>query len=207
MSNDTEWLPALVGEVEEWSHLGNRRFDTGGRVVGHLPDKGDLAWLHRLYPPLDLADVVETERALDRQIPEPFRAFLQVMNGGRFFLHLFSINGHVARLSRKPSALGQPISLQYGNVVGRAKNLPEGAFCVGSLAGQKIVCYYYMMPDGSVRLTRSHDGSLVAAEWGGFGTMLLAEIRRLGAFHDDLGNPTVGAHEIWPRAARDWDLP
>lgn len=207
MSDDAEWLPALAGELERWSHLGDRRFDTGGRVIGYMPDKVELAWLHRLRPPLDVADLVAAERALDSPLPEPFRAFLQVMNGASFFFRLISIYGHVARLSREPSALGQSISLRYGNVVERAVYLPEGVLCIGSLAGQSIACRYYMMPDGSVRLTRSHDGSLVAAEWGGFGDMLLAEVRRLGALHKDRGDLTAGAHEIWPEAARGWDQP
>lgn len=118
-----EWLPELLGELERWSHLGDRRFDTGGRVIGRLPAQGERAWLHRLYPPLELNELPLVEPAIGRKIPSSFTELLLFMNGCASFFRLLSIFGYITRLKRNASGLRmQPISLDYGNSVERAQS-------------------------------------------------------------------------------------
>lgn len=201
-----DWLPELVGELERWSHLGDRRFDTGGRFIGHLPQQGEFAWLHRLYPPQELSELHSVEQAIGGPIPDSFVELLLYMNGCWLFYPLLSIFGNILRFDRNSIEFRmQPISLRYGNTWERARNLSEGAVCIGRLTGYRLLCPYYISADGSVRLVRSNDGAYVAAEWPSLGEMLVWEVRRLGILHDDQGNLTVSRHEIWPERARGWD--
>ncbi|MDX6750491.1 hypothetical protein SH611_11790 [Geminicoccaceae bacterium 1502E] len=206
--NLDECLAGVARELERWAHLGNEAPEPGGRLIAHLPHKAPLFWMHRLYPALDEERIAALEEELEREVPGSFRDLLLRMNGARLFCPFLNIFGGDTSRRRDPTyVMGEPISLRYGNVIERARNLPSVAFCIGSMVGNAIACRYYLFGDGTVRLVRQHDASHVAAEWPDIQTMLLAETQRLGTLHDAEGETLVEAHEIWPDAAKSWDRP
>jgi hypothetical protein len=193
------WFPVLVKRLERWSHLGDRRFDTGGRVIGHVPIKGPNAYLHRLYPPLAATEIEEAEASLGRTIPTTFKNYLSASNGASVFFYTIAIYRYIKRLERKhKDVLGQPIGLRYGNVAERASGVGENDFCIGSITGKKLSGRLYMDSDGGICLFGSLRKKGKIVSWKSFGEMMLQLVDHIGCFYDSRGDADIEDQELLP---------
>ena len=204
--NEEHWYAKVIGHLERWSHLGDRQFDQGGRVIAHMPSIAERAYMHKLYRPLFEDEISEAESFIGQTIPKPFQEFLQLTNGIRLFNNILSLNGFIRKIDRDPYALpGQPISMEYGTVIGPPNDLPDGAFCFGGIVGYDVVGNLVLMPDLSVILINERDGTDIGASWPSFESMLLSEVDRLSSLHNDDGELLIDRWKVLPGKASDWD--
>jgi hypothetical protein len=109
----------------------------GGVLIGHEPNRAPLAYRHILYEGATAADLEEVRMKYLNDFNYAARALLSEMNGARLFSGKISFRGYVGALRRDlEDRLGQPVSLDYGNRIGRPKRLPQGDFVVGGLVGE-----------------------------------------------------------------------
>ncbi len=202
---------ALTARLKRYAHRGWIEGINGGLAVCHQPERGPLAYLFRTYPGLSDSDLAATERYYSAGVPSACASFLQHSNGCHLFdcLTLFGSlvrpDGH-ALLNRDPrDVIGQPISLDHGNVWGMPEGLPAGTFVVGVLSGYSGQGKLVIVPSGEVLLTHLEDGSDIAARWATFETMLFSEFDRLAELHDQDGELLVETADRLPEAARRWE--
>jgi hypothetical protein len=180
-------------------------FVGAGVLICHTPHVAPLAYLHRIYPRLHAEDLVDLEAQLGTNIPESFANFLtRVGNGARFFN--ISIDGLVGQLRRDPAdKLGQPISLDYGNIYERPPGLAEDTLAIGGMVGWSSRGCLVMQPGGEVLLVHPSDGRDVVARWDSLDAMLRDEIARQYEFHDRSGRRLVSHTEAMHPAGRRWE--
>ena len=208
-----EGAEPLMSRLERWRPRGWVEHDGGGLQVCHTPDEGSHAHLHWLYPGLSEDRLAQTETAYDRPLPTEYRRFLGWSNGARLFAgHLGLSGSHIQGptpdfLDRSGVGIGQPISLDYGNQIGRPAGAPATAWVIGGISGWSGQGRLLLHQSGEVRLCSTTDAGDVAAVWGSFGEMLAAEFDRMGDLVGDRGEPRVDYVQFLPEAARRWESP
>lgn len=207
-----EGTEALLSRLERWRPAGWVEHEGGGLQICHTPSRGPRAYLHWLYPGLPEDRLAEVEAAYDRPLPGEYRCFLGWANGASFFGHL-SLNGsHIRggthdRLDRSGSGMGQPVSLDYGNRIGRPAGAPTTTWVIGTISGYSGQGRLLLRQDGGVTLCSSADAKDVACSWGSFGEMLFSEFDRMAALVSDRGEPSGISEEFLSEAARRWETP
>jgi len=180
-------------------------FIGGGVLLCHIPAIGPLAYLHRVYPILTPEDFDALVSRVGRPVPRGYSDFLhRVGNGARLFK--LSLDGFVGQLRRSATdSLGQPISLDYGNVVERPSGLDDDTFAIGGMVGWSSRGCLIMEPSGEVLLVHSVDGQDVAARWPDLDAMLESEIARCSSLYDRAGRRLVSATDPMHPGGRKWE--
>ncbi len=188
--NTIDYLVALESRVAaDWRHLSVRTTASGVRCVGHVPQVGDLAWLHRFYPGISAAELDWSERRMGRPIPPAWRGVLQAMSGLTLFIGRVNLSGLLpgGLMRRDPEDPG-PFSIE-GNNGSTVRHGPlvalEDFVIGGSSAGQGA--RYVLHPDQSVSKTDAQAVALLA-NWSSVPEMLDAEYRAFAALYDRDGN-------------------
>lgn len=207
-----EGAEALLSQLDRWRPAGWVEHEGGGLQVCHAPSVGPQAYLHWLYPGLPEDRLAQTEAAYDRPLPGEYRRFLAWANGARLFGHLGLRGSHVRGLDREASdrsgaGMGQPVSLDYGNRIGRPAGAPATAWVIGTISGYSGQGHLLLRQDGSVTLCALSDAQDVACSWGSFGEMLLSEFDRMAALVGDRGEAPESSVEFLPETARRWESP
>lgn len=193
-------LLALIGAIfsEE------PRAVQGGFVLRHMPHVGEFAFLGRIYDPVGpaLAGLWSTKA---NAVDHPYMSIMsEVANGLRMAnLSLFGIVERVDR-SVGPRA-GQPISVDYGNVVEKPKGLDAKDLVIGGAVGWSSKGYYVMSRNGAVRLTHHANAGDIADEWPSLEPMLRAELARIAGLHDRQGRELATATNLMHPNGRRWE--
>lgn len=178
----------------------------GGLLLCHRRSVAPLAYLHRIYPVLTQQEVSELESRLARPIPADHRAFLQTIGNGARFYSAFGLNGLVRRIDRSMGdGLGQPISLDYGNVNERPRGLDDDTVAIGGMVGWSSRGVLVMDRRGSIALVHPVDGQDVAASWDNLDNMLRSEIARLSPLHDSSGRSLVADTALMHPGGQRWE--
>ena len=188
--NTIDYLSDLESRVtSDWRHLSVQRTASGVRCVGHVPQVGDLAWLHRFYPGISAAELDWSERRMSRPIPPAWREVLEAMSGLTLFIGDVSLSGLLSGglMRRNPEDPG-PFSIEsdngarvrYGPLVAR-----DDFVIGGSAAGQGGL--YVLHLDQSVSKTDVQATTLLA-RWSSVPEMLDAEYGTFAALYDRDGN-------------------
>jgi hypothetical protein len=207
-----EGIEPLLRRLERWRPAGWIEHVGGGLQVCHVPDEGDLAYLHTLYPGLSEDRLAQTEAACDRQMPAEYRRFLGWANGADFFRQLGLNGSHIRGPDREPidrsgAGVGQTISLDYGNQFERPAGAPHSAWVVGTVSGWSGQGYLLLRQDGGVALCSATDATDVAASWESFSHMLFSEFDRMAGLVDDRGERLAPHEYFLPESARRWEKP
>ncbi|GAA0869464.1 hypothetical protein GCM10009116_13000 [Brevundimonas basaltis] len=208
-----EGAEVLLARLERWRPGGWVEHAGGGLQVCHTPKEGSHAYLHWLYPGLSEERLAQTEAVYDRPLPAEYRRYLGWSNGGCFFAGHLGLNGsHIREAARDPLdrsgvGIGQPISLDHGNLFGRPAGAPATAWMIGHISGWSGQGSLLLHQSGEVRLCSNTDAGDVAAVWGSFGEMLLAEFDRMGALVGDRGEALVEYVQFLPEGGRRWEQP
>src|SRR6187549_1174059 len=96
----------------------------GGFLFRHTPHVGEFAYLSRLYDPV--SDAFARAWLAETDHPgNPYRAFVTEIANGLRFANI-SLHGVIGRIDRSVGhGIGQPISLDFGNLIERPVNLDE----------------------------------------------------------------------------------
>lgn len=207
-----EGAEALMSRLERWRTAGWVEYEGGGLEVGHTPERGTRAYLHRLYPGLSEERLAQTEAVYDRPLPAEYRRFLGWANGADLFGHLGLNGSHVTGadrelLDRSGAGMGQPVSLDYGNRFGWPAGAPYTAWVVGTVSGWSGQGYLLLRQDGAVTLCSKVDAADVAVSWSSFGEMLFGEFDRMAALGDERADDPRSNEAFLPEAARRWEEP
>lgn len=185
--------------------LGHTGFPTtGGALFCHQPQYGQFSYLGRVYEPAS-ADIVQQWADGADHTGSPYLSFLEQAANG---LSIANINlfGIVPTIDRTVGAhAGQPISLDYGNLVERPARLGRADTVIGSVVGWSSKGRYIMKSDGTVRLTHADDADDVADEWASLTAMLEAELTRVAEAHDADGTCLLSATRLMHPAGRRWE--
>ncbi len=176
----------------------------GGYLFCHTPDLGEFAYVGRVYDPVSV-EFARPWFATTRSPENPYFAVVtEVANGLR--IANISLYGVIDMIDRTGGgALGQPIMLDYGNLVERPPHLDDSDMVIGSIVGWSSTGDFVMRHDGSVRLVHPRDGSDVADEWPSLEAMLRAELGRIAALHDADGHELCTSTELMHPNGRRWE--
>lgn len=177
----------------------------GGYLLCATPHVGEFAHLGRVYEPVCSQHVSEWADAHQFGM-HPYFAFLTEAANGLRFANI-SLNGVIKHIDRSVGLhVGQPISLDHGNVLDRPAGLNAGNIVIGSIVGWSSRGQYVMDQTGAVSLVNCLDTSDMAADWPDLRAMLIAEIGRVAELHDADGRELVSATELMHPAGRKWEL-
>lgn len=206
-----EGAEAVLDRLERWRAVGWVEHPGGGLQVCPTPEEGDRAHLHWVYPGLSEARLVATEIAYDRPLPPEYRRFLSWANGVSLFAHHFGLLGSHLRgderelIDRSGLGIGQPVSLDYGNQIGRPANAPQTSWVIGTISGWAGQGNLLLNQGGEVRLCALADADDVAMVWPTLTDLILDEFERMGALVDDRGALTAPHEHFLPEPARRWE--
>jgi hypothetical protein len=156
------------------------KLPSGNRFIRKLPDDRALAYLHKLFAPLDDAELQRMSEALGRQLPGEFQSFLRWSNGAALFDNAVYIFGSVERLSRNVDPdKQQPVAIDDRNrvfSVTKRDRWHQGWTEIGSVVGWDSSYGIELRADGTCALT-SEAGALIAPS---FGQCMTTIIDRIG---------------------------
>jgi hypothetical protein len=177
---------------------------SGGTLFCHQPHIGKFSYVGRVYDPAS-AESIQRWGGSVRHTDSPYLSFLEQAANGLSIANI-ALFGIVATIDRTVSGhAGQPISLDYGNLVERPAHLQCSDLVVGSVVGWSSQGRYIMRPDGSVRLIHAHNADDVADEWASLPAMLESEITRIAEAHDEKGTCLSTATALMHPAGRRWE--
>ena len=190
-----------ISEIEErvrrWSNIGEKIYDDGTILVGHVPAQGELAYLHALYGPLSDSEIEFLEEKIKRKLPERLRLFYQRHNGCHLFLQNLFVYG--LRRSWKRSDLDlmsrNPFDIYIPAMTTTPCSLSGQGFAISGYDDKSIV---FIETDGSVMRMSSDRDKQCLNQWHCFDDWLFSEFDRLSKFFDEYGNSALGQAELVP---------
>lgn len=89
----TAHITTIHDLLEEWRALGSRRLRNGVELIGRMPVDDEWAWMHAVFPGLDVRSLDEVERAIGVALPGTLRTFYRRCGGMSLFLGAFRLGG------------------------------------------------------------------------------------------------------------------
>ena len=199
-----DYFDELMKILRRWDHLGSRITARGVRLICKTPHRGSMAYLHRVYEPLNEDQICLLEMKIGRRLPPALRTFYQKANGLSIFAGELAIQGLRHDYSRELTDEGayQPGSLEYGNTLERIRGWSSDIVLFG---------WYPMDPGFNVYIHDGEDKVIMCPrrnieptlyEWPDFPTFLLTEADRLAKLFNEEGRlidenmPTVPLEAI-----------
>ncbi|MES2108972.1 MAG: SMI1/KNR4 family protein [Bacteroidota bacterium] len=175
----------VLGKLNRYKTLGEQRLEDGTLLIGRAPHIAPQAWLHSIYPPLTIDDLAGLATAINAEIPEAYRTFLQHYNGLKIFNTTFCLYGLRRNSGRSVNSVWQPFNIIITNTLERPKGATMNMFFIGGYDWDGSLIYI----DNNTGEVHLCDGETVAStfKWPGFEEMLDAEISRLITLFDDGG--------------------
>ena len=176
----------------------------GGTLFCSTPHQGDTAYLGRIYDPLSHDRAVAWLSKAD-QPGNPYRSFLTTVANGLNVANL-TLYGVVEEIDRSAGhGIGQPISLDYGNLVERPGDLSSDDLVIGGMVGWSSRGVYVLDRDSRVRLAHPENGADVAAYWSDLEAMLEAEFARLAQHFNSEGRELSSHTALMHPNGRRWE--
>ncbi len=177
---------------------------SGGYLICATPHVGEFSYLGRIYDPV--RSTLPTDWAELQHIGKhPYLTFLTEAANGLRYANI-SLYGVVTHIDRSVGLhVGQPISLDYGNVLEKPAGLSPDSIVIGSIVGWSSKGSYVMGQTGAVSLVNFLDADDIATESASLRAMLISEIGRVTELHDINGQELVSATELMHPAGRLWE--
>lgn len=174
----------------------------GGILFCHTPNVAEFAYLARVYDPASPDPVSAWLTA--HGFESPYLSFLTEVANGLSVANV-SLFGVIEQIDRSGRGVGQPISLDYGNVVERPAGLSNTDIVIGSVVGWSSRGAYVMSREGAVRLTHYGDGADVADRWPNLDSMLRSEFTRVARLYDPQGREIGTSTDLMHPNGRHWE--
>lgn len=179
------YLGRVIQLIKPFASLGERVLNNGTQLIGSATHIAPEAWLHIVYPPLTLSDVLHLESTVGKTIPPVFCNFLQNCNGLYLFSGRLSIDGLRKSFSRSGDDAWQPFSIFTPNIEERPKHSKPSFFFIGGYGSDGSLLY---IDDSDLRVYRCTSKSAKPlSSWPSFEVMLESEALRLRELFDTHG--------------------
>ena len=175
----------IVKLLNSYRILGEKRIGNGTYLIGHAPHIAPNAWLHSIYPGLNLDEIKELEGMLNKPIPDCYQSFLRQYNGLKIFNTTFCLDGLRRNYNRNFDDVWQPFDIRTPNISERPKNTPNHFFFIGGYDWDGSLLYIDTHTD-KVHLCH-RDNATSLHEWDDFELMLESEILRIINLFDSKG--------------------
>lgn len=177
---------SLISNVlENAKKSGFQKLDDGTLLLCSLPQLAEEAWLHQIFKGLSVKQIVQLEDQLSKKIPQPYRNFLEEMNGAIFYSGSLALDGFRENYSRDKN-IWQPFDLLTPNVYERLADAKNSYFFIGSYNCDGSLLY--IDTDNNSVFRCSRDTSKPLNRWNDFEEMMKFEVNRLSSFFDEKGN-------------------
>lgn len=172
------YIAQLHAMVEEWSSSGVKIYGDGSRLVGHIPERGVGAYLHRLFAPMPMEFMERIEETLKVSTPEILREFYSFHNGCMLFSETLCVFGarrsydraDIDALSCNPFDIIVPTALHF-------RKSPSGkGLTLHTYADGSVVL---LEPGGEVLLVRESGERTLDARWRSFPDWIISEYQRI----------------------------
>ncbi|MGZ3759793.1 MAG: SMI1/KNR4 family protein [Mucilaginibacter sp.] len=175
----------ILNFLNSYRLLGEKRLENGTYLIGKAPHIAPNAWLHSIYSGLNLNEIKELEKVLDKPIPDCYRSFLEKSNGLKIFNTTFCLDGLRRSFSRGFEDVWQPFDIRTPNMSERPKNAIDCFFFIGGYDWDGSLLYIDIQTQKVHLCHRDNAASLY--EWNDFEAMLESEILRIINLFDSQG--------------------
>lgn len=180
----------IIEELMELDSEGSRTLPNGTRLIRYRESRepGDLMYLHGLYGPLDTNGIARLEEQIARNLPEPLKGLYLQANGLFLFAGSLKMTGLRGDYSRKADdSAWQPVSLEYGNTLDRAREIPSAWIAFGFYPYGDGADVSYDETNNHIVATPRHKATPVLYQWPSLQEMLTSEVKRLSALYRQAG--------------------
>ena len=101
----------IIKPLFQWKHGGERLLENGTKLICRVPHIAPEAWLHIIYPKIEITSLSEIEKELSIPLPDDFKEFLLTTNGINIFSDSLRIYGKRNSYVRKGDDAIQPYDL------------------------------------------------------------------------------------------------
>ncbi len=171
--------------IESAKGAGIRELHEGTILVGSVPHIAEEAWLHQIFKGLSDEEIILLESQLNRKVPQPYRAFLEEMNGAIFFSGSIALYGFRENYHRDQQTIWQPFDLLTPNVYERLADANDTYFFIGGYNWDGSLLYIDTATNFVFRCSR--DSSKPLNKWHSFEEMLKVEVNRISSLFDEKG--------------------
>lgn len=177
----------ILSIAMRWQHLGVEKTEDGCVFIGHQPEHGTHAYLHRFLPLLTDGEVEYLNDNLHVELNNDLKVFYRQANGVSLFSRLLSVHGYrkVLRNTDWDLMLRQPYDLLLENeddYISQEKKLVK----IDKYEDETGV---YVSPDGPV-FRFDVEGNLLT-KWDSFNIWLISETKRFATLFDKNGQLLV----------------
>lgn len=190
MTETASYMQGIVEALMALDSEGSRTLPNGTRLIRYRESRepGDLMYLHGLYGPLDASGIALLERQIARALPIALRDFYQQANGLFLFAGSLKMTGLRGDYSRKADdSAWQPVSLEYGNTLNRALEIPPTWIAFGFYPADPGADVSYDESDGRIVATPRYKATPILYQWSSLPEMLMNEVQRLSALYRQAG--------------------
>lgn len=176
----------IKNQIYKFEHLGKEIATTGALLIGKAPHIAQFAWLHAIYVPLTMKEILELESELNTEIPESYKYFLMnYSNGLSLFVAEFYLDGMRKKVGRSIDSVRQPYSIITTNIEERPSNAKENYFFIGGYKwdGSHI---YIDTKTNKVHFCDPWDATSLF-EWNSFEEMIVSEVKRFSTLFNSDG--------------------
>ncbi|WP_316831981.1 SMI1/KNR4 family protein [Pedobacter aquatilis] len=175
----------ILDKLSKYSRFGEKILEDGTYLIGKATHIAPQAWLHSIFPGLDIKHIQNLEQELKVSIPSSYIAFLLQNNGLKLFNTTLCLDGIRSNNRRDLNSLWQPFDIRTKNLFERPTNSKKHFFFIGGYDWDGSMVYIDSLSE-SVHLC-SNDDATSLLSWSNFENMLSSEIDRLIALFDDKG--------------------
>lgn len=107
----------ILAVLEEWNFRGEIVHAKGARLIGHVPEIAEKAYMHVIFPPLEEVYISELKgRLAGREIPDSYLSLLKLANGMYLFPNGITIHGYIPlNKGKSKSFLDNPSNIMIDN--------------------------------------------------------------------------------------------
>jgi len=185
-------MMTILNLLDDYKVFGEKRLENGTYLIGKAPHIAPNAWLHSIYSGLDINELNDLEKILDKPIPKSYKSFLEKSNGLKIFNTTFCLYGLRRNYNRSIDNVWQPFDIRTPNITERPKNAANNFFFIGGYNWDGSLLYIDNHTD-KVHLCHRDDANSIY-EWNSFDNMLESEILRIITLFDGQGkkvNPHI----------------
>lgn len=201
MIQASNYMKDIVDELMVLDSEGSRTLPNGTRLIRYRESRepGDLMYLHGFYGPLDAHGIAQLEQHIARSLPAPLRDLYSQTNGLFLFAGSLKMTGLRADYSRKADdSAWQPISLEYGNTLDRAREIPPTWIAFGFYPSDPGADVSYDETDGRIVATPRYKAAPILYQWPSLSEMLTSEVKRLSALYRQAGHQVSAMNPFKP---------
>ncbi len=178
-------LHEAMTTIEAYQSRSFKQLENGTRLYCQVPSKGEGAWLHAVYSPMNGGDLEHCEILLNTALPDPLKEFYLFANGMYLYSGSLSFYGIRKSFTRNPELAWQPFDLSTPNIYERISDAKPWMIFIAAYDWDGSLVYYDVR-DNTLSLCRATTTRPVF-QWASLWEMVNREVVRLASHFDKFG--------------------